>query len=68
VLVDISATGMDANTFADRLLEEARVAVAPGATFGPLAEPYIRVSLATEDTVLVEGLERICAYIRTRSS
>jgi len=63
LLIDISATGMDSNTFADRLLEEQRVAVAPGATFGPLAETYIRVSMATEDHVLVEGLEKICNYI-----
>ncbi|CAB5081769.1 Aspartate aminotransferase (EC [Olavius algarvensis associated proteobacterium Delta 3] len=63
VLIDISATGMDSNTFADRLLEEQRVAVAPGATFGPLAETYIRVSMATEDHVLVKGLEKICDYI-----
>jgi aspartate aminotransferase/aminotransferase len=66
VLIDISATGMDSNTFADRLLETQRVAVAPGATFGPLAERYIRVSMATEDHVLVEGLEKICKYINTK--
>lgn len=67
LLIDISATGMDSNTFADRLLEEQRVAVAPGATFGPLAEKYIRVSLATEDHVLVEGLEKICNYIKIKT-
>ena len=65
VLIDISATGMDSNTFADRLLEEQRVAVAPGATFGPLAEQTIRVSMAVEDDVLVEGLEKICTVITT---
>jgi aspartate aminotransferase/aminotransferase len=63
LLIDISATGMDSNTFADRLLEEQRVAVAPGATFGPLAERYIRVSMAAEDHALIEGLERICRTI-----
>ena len=66
LLIDISATGMDSNTFADRLLEEQRVAVAPGATFGPMAEKYIRVSLATEDHVLVDGLEKICNYINIK--
>lgn len=68
LIIDISATGLDSNTFADRLLEERRVAVAPGATFGPLAERYIRVSMATEDHVLVEGLERICNYIDIQTS
>jgi aspartate aminotransferase/aminotransferase len=63
LLLDISATRMDPNSFADRLLEEKRVAVAPGATFGPLAEMYIRISLATEEHVLVEGLEKTCNFI-----
>ncbi len=63
LLIDISATGMDSNSFADRLLEEQRVAVAPGATFGPLAERFIRVSMAAEDHALIEGLERICRTI-----
>ena len=67
VLIDISATGMDSDTFADRLLNEQRVAVAPGATFGTLAGKYIRVSLATEDSVIIEGLERICSFIKTNS-
>jgi len=67
VLVDISSTGMDSDAFADRLLNEQRVAVAPGATFGALAGKYIRVSMATEDKTIAEGLERICKYIETIS-
>jgi aspartate aminotransferase/aminotransferase len=67
VLVDISSTGMDSDAFADRLLNEQRVAVAPGATFGALAGKYIRVSMATEDKTIAEGLERICKYIKTTS-
>jgi aspartate aminotransferase/aminotransferase len=67
VLVDISSTGMDSDAFADRLLNEQRVAVAPGATFGALAGKYIRVSMATEDKTIAEGLERICKYLKTIS-
>jgi aspartate aminotransferase/aminotransferase len=67
VLVDISSTGMDSDTFADRLLDEQRVAVAPGAAFGTLAGKYIRVSMATEADVVAEGLERICKYIKATS-
>jgi aspartate/methionine/tyrosine aminotransferase len=54
---------MDSDTFADRLLSDRRVAVAPGATFGSVAGKYIRISMAAEDSVVGEGLERICAYI-----
>lgn len=65
ILIPIAHTGMDSNTFADRLLAERRVAVAPGVTFGQAAEGMIRVSLAADSGVLAEGLERICAFIRT---
>ena len=67
VLIDISSTGMDSDAFADRLLSEQRVAVAPGATFGAIAGQYIRVSMAAEDNVVSEGLERVCAYINMKS-
>ena len=58
---------MDSDTFADRLLSNRRVAVAPGATFGTIAGKYIRVSMAAEDNVVAEGLERVCDYINTNS-
>jgi len=67
VLIDISSTGMDSDTFADQLLSEHGVAVAPGATFGVIAGSYIRVSLSAEDNVVVEGLNRICSYIKDNS-
>jgi aspartate/methionine/tyrosine aminotransferase len=64
VLVDISRTEMESNVFADRLLNQQRVAVAPGATFGESARRYIRISLAAEERVVAEGLEKICAFIK----
>ena len=67
VLIDISSSGMDSDTFADRLLSEQRVAVAPGGAFGVIAGRYIRVSLATEDNVVAEGMDRICAFIHANS-
>ena len=67
LLVDISSTGMDSDTFADRLLDEQRVAVAPGVTFGPRAGKYIRVSMATEADVVAEGMERICNFTKANS-
>jgi aspartate aminotransferase/aminotransferase len=67
VLVDISSTGMDSDAFADRLLNDQRVAVAPGATFGSIAGRYIRVSLAAEDRIVAEGIERVCVFIKDNS-
>ena len=67
VLIDISSTGMDSDAFADRILSEQKVALAPGITFGELSRKYVRVSLATDGNVIVEGLERVCTFIRANS-
>ena len=66
VLVDISGTGMDSYTFAKELLREQKVAVAPGATFGQVAKEYVRVSLAGEEALVAEGVDRLCKYILER--
>jgi aminotransferase len=44
---------------ADRLLEEHRVAVAPGEGFGERGNGWARLSLATSDDLLDLGLERL---------
>ena len=67
VLIDISSTGMDSDTFADTLLSDQQVAVAPGATFGSLASKYVRVSMAADVKVVIEGLERVCNFIKAHS-
>ncbi len=62
-LVDISQFGFDSYTFAGRLLQEARVAVAPGRTFGPSGDGYIRVSLAPTAAEIREGLTRLASFV-----
>lgn len=68
LLVDISATGMDSRDFAIQLLEEKKVAVAPGNTFGKMCSNHVRLSFAATEDDIREGLKRICAMIRERSS
>ncbi len=46
--------------FAMALLEEAHVAVVPGASYG--MSPYVRVSTASDDAVLAEGCRRIRGF------
>lgn len=48
-------------TFAELLLDEARVAVIPGKAFGD--DRYIRISYATSMEQLVKGLDRIEGFI-----
>ncbi len=45
--------------FADRLLDEAGVFVAPGIGYGPHGEGYVRFSLTTPDDLLAEAMDRI---------
>lgn len=59
VFADARAWGGDSVALAGRLLEEAGVAVAPGADFGPGGEGFLRFSYATAMDRLVEGVARL---------
>lgn len=55
--------GEDSLEFAQRLLEQAKVAVVPGTPFG---EPeFVRLSFATDEESLREGCRRIVDYVET---
>jgi aminotransferase len=60
----VSITGMDDETFAQKLLEEERVAVVPGSSFGPGGEGYVRCSYATAYEKLEEALRRMEHFMR----
>ena len=65
MMVDISDTGMGSDEFSLALLDEEKVSVAPGGTFGKTTEKMIRISYATEESKLIEGVKRICKFINT---
>ncbi len=50
---------MPSNELAERLLKEAKVAVTPGRAFGPAGEGFFRISYATGEDQIREGLSRI---------
>ncbi len=56
---NIAVTGMDDETFAQKLLEEERVACVPGSSFGAGGEGYVRCSYATSYEKLEEALRRM---------
>ena len=58
--VDVRDSGMSSATFAGALLEQSAVATVPGSAFGPQGEGWLRVSLASDEAVLVAGLQRMC--------
>ncbi|HOU14748.1 MAG TPA: aminotransferase class I/II-fold pyridoxal phosphate-dependent enzyme [Anaerolineae bacterium] len=60
----IQSTGMDDNIFAERLLQEERVAVIPGRVFGPSGAGFVRMSYATAYDKIEVALERIAAFVQ----
>jgi len=60
----ITASGMDEETFAQKLLEEERVAVVPGSAFGIGGEGFVRCSYATAYEKIEEALRRIERFMQ----
>ena len=58
-MVDVSRLGSDSFAIAARLLQEQRVATAPGETFGPSGTGTVRLSLASPPDVVAEAIDRI---------
>ena len=61
--VNIRATGLSSEAFATRLITAQRVAVVPGTGFGPEGEGFVRLSYATSQAKIREGLERIGRFV-----
>jgi aminotransferase len=60
----VSVTGMDDETFCNRLLQEERVAIVPGNSFGLGGEGFARCSYATAYSKIEEALVRIERFVR----
>jgi aspartate/methionine/tyrosine aminotransferase len=67
IMVDVSDAGVDSRQFALNLLEQCRVAVAPGTAFGKLGDHFVRISLATEKGLLLEGVRRLCEFVKSEA-
>jgi aspartate/methionine/tyrosine aminotransferase len=63
VIADISATGIDSRQFALRLVNERGVSVAPGTAFGDVARSAVRISLASAEPALREGITRLAEAV-----
>jgi LL-diaminopimelate aminotransferase len=55
--------GMTSLDFANKLLDEYRVVVAPGNAFGQTGEGFVRLSLTTAYENVVKGIDRLCEAI-----
>jgi aspartate aminotransferase len=68
IMADISPSGLPVREFAIKLLEERGVGVAPGTAFGAQAGEAVRVSLASSDTALREGVGRLAELVHQLSA
>src|SRR6185295_3774358 len=59
----LDRTGLNCETFADRLLAEAYTAVLAGTAFGPAGEGHLRLSYAADPANLELALERIRNWV-----
>ena len=62
VMLDIRATGLSGEAFAERLLDEERIAVMPGESFGAAAAGHLRVALTVPDAAFEAAFARLLGF------
>lgn len=67
VFPSIRSTGMEDFEFAERLLDEEKVAVIPGSAFGECGRGHVRMCYASPYNLLEEALERIGRFVSRHS-
>ncbi len=63
VFCDIRSTGLDSETFCERLLFEGNVVVVPGTAFGEAGEGFVRISYSYSLDHLNQGILKIEQFI-----
>ena len=62
-MANVAPSGLGSRDFAFKLLRERGVSVAPGSAFGQVATGAVRISLASSDQDLREGVGRLANYV-----
>ena len=60
----VQELGLSGRVFAERLFRDKKVLVWPGEHFGPSGTDFVRLSFATDDGRLREGLSRLGDFVR----
>jgi len=68
VWVDVSRSGLSGLEFALELLHRERVAVAPGSAFGRVGTGAVRLSLAADESALLEGVRRLARFVESTAA
>ncbi len=67
LMLDVRATGLSGDDFANALLDEHRIAVMPGESFGQAAGGFLRVALTVDDDSLLRALETLCRFAQEKA-
>lgn len=62
LMLDVRATGLTGEEFANALLDTHAIAVMPGESFGKAAAGHIRVAMTVDDEKFVSALRTLCMY------
>jgi arginine:pyruvate transaminase len=62
VMLDVRASGLSGEEFAGRLIDEERIAVMPGESFGAAAAGHVRVALTIGDAAFEAAFGRLLAF------
>lgn len=66
LMLDIRATGLSGEEFANQLLDETRIAVMPGESFGSSAAGHIRVAMTIADDKFADAVTRLIAFAKSK--
>lgn len=64
IMLDIRATGLSGEAFGERLLEEERIAVMPGESFGSAAAGHLRVAMTVDDDEFSSAFQRLLSFAK----
>lgn len=62
LMLDVRSTGLSGDAFAENLLDEERIAVMPGESFGAAAAGHVRVAMTIADGAFEEALVRLVGF------
>lgn len=62
VMLDIRATGLNGEDFANRLLDAERIATMPGESFGHAAAGHLRIAMTVDDAAFEAALTRLVQF------
>ncbi|WP_299612316.1 aminotransferase class I/II-fold pyridoxal phosphate-dependent enzyme [uncultured Tateyamaria sp.] len=68
LMLDIRATGMTGDDFANALLDEHHIAIMPGESFGQAAAGHIRVAMTIEDQAFEGALRTLTRFAEARAA